>query len=112
METTELTREQQLIAGLRELADFLKDHPEMKTYSHVGVYVHTSSKDEFLAQVARLGDGVKTEIEHEILQSTKRFGAQVSLQVFGRAEEICERVETTETVTTTGWAIPSELAGA
>ena len=112
METTELTKEQQLIAGLRELADFLKDHPEMHTHSIVRVHVHVNDKAEFVQLATMLGAARVIDVTGPYAEATLHFTPSVSIQVFGMAERICERVESTETVTTTGWAIPSDLAGA
>jgi hypothetical protein len=94
-----------LIAGLRELADFLEDNDEIAerlAASTVNFNVYAFNRDEFQSFVRQIGRGKKSAGDN-FFGVIRTFGA-VTLEVFTHRAQVCERVvvgtrEVPETVT-------------
>lgn len=86
---------EKLIAGLRELADFIEERPEL--FDRQGLafgtaYVFTYTADEFAECVRLLGKGQK-EANDAYFNVTRRFGP-IELQVTANRSAVCEKVQT------------------
>lgn len=81
----EATRAQQVALGLRELADWLDEHPDAPAVSaNVGAHLSKAGGDvseRFAAAVAMLGGGVRFESRGEYFVARKAFGPGIEYAV-------------------------------
>jgi hypothetical protein len=84
-----------MVAGLRELADFFEERPELcevGTVSATTFYVFTYSPEQFAEAVRLLGKGAKSA-HGDWFNVTRQFGI-IDLQVTAQRDNLCERVQT------------------
>lgn len=83
------TERRALISGLRDLATFLEDHPEIPTPITNPANAFVYGKEE-MEKVVRVMGSVKKRVTEEYFFVQKAFGS-VTLEVNCRRELICER---------------------
>lgn len=90
------------IAGLRELADWFEQTPDVPLPSftiEVGLYVGLSEPEEFAKQVRLLGGNREKEYTDDIVRVTRDFGPLLKVKLVTARDVVCERkVVGTETV--------------
>jgi hypothetical protein len=80
-----------LIAGLRELADYLESRPAVPAPSFGTVYAFADAEKHPLAEVARAMGGFDKTHDGRFLNLVKDFGA-FALEVSYESEQVCDRV--------------------
>lgn len=101
------TTRQQAVDGIRALADFLEDHPELDAPDTDRFHVCLTWKDDPKAEMARWARAashlkpIKDFDSDQYARLLIPFGP-TSIEVFANREQVCEKVITgTETVTKT-----------
>ena len=81
----------QFIQGLRDLADFLDQHPAVPYPPYVQLNVFCQTKDE-IAAVARAGGGWAKEYNGPWFYLKKTFGPDLELHIDIDREQVCRKV--------------------
>src|ERR1700677_796620 len=89
--TTE-ERQEQWLKGLREIVEFLHNHPEaINTYSSLRVPIGVDSTEDLIDRATAIGGKWDKEEGEEYFHLVKHFGEhQVRLMV--KRDQVCERV--------------------
>lgn len=97
-----LTKAQaEYVDGLREIADFLVEHPEfISEHDHLSLRDYCSRRSEMVERAREIGGRFEKDASHAgtYFQLTRRFGPH-EVYVYTERTNVCERVVTTETVT-------------
>lgn len=82
---------QQVIAGLRDLARFLEDQPDVKVFPHIGMVVPFKDREEFAVTALALGRAEKKHDSH-YFSLVRHFGPYVRYEAFIACEKVCTRL--------------------
>ena len=82
---------QQVIAGLRDLARFLEDHPDVKVFPYIGMVVPFQDREEFAVTALALGRAEKKHDSH-YFSLERFFGPYVRYEAFIACEKVCTRL--------------------
>jgi hypothetical protein len=97
----ELERVQRYISGLRQMADFLNEHPELcpldsdATYNPHSQYVRSDEAKAKLAHAVRTG-GTWNKVSSDIFFKVERSFGPHLLRVMAYRQDVCEKVKTGE----------------
>jgi hypothetical protein len=85
------TNREAVIAGLRELADFLEAHPTLPAATMGRTIIYVEDK-ALLAQVAREGGSWRKDFSENWFSLEKSFGGGVQLDVYTDRAKVCRAV--------------------
>ena len=85
---TELTNQQKMSAGLRELADFLDEHPKFRL-PRLNRFYSVDTRDEFFELAKQFGPFTKS-FDDDDFEITRWFGS-IELTFFTSRENVCTR---------------------
>jgi hypothetical protein len=92
MEPTQEQKARKVVAGLRELADFVEANPEFAKAFPVTVHVPVTTRDEIVAFARKLGRSKKVADNNYVI--FRRSFGPVEVEVFAlKTEATCRRVE-------------------
>jgi hypothetical protein len=80
---------EELIQGLRDMADFLEQQPDVPIVYHAGMSVPVFGIDTIRAAIRAMGD-VEKRFEGNYVSVIRRFGP-VKYEVFVAREDVCEK---------------------
>jgi len=105
---TELTDQQKMSAGLRELADFLEEHPELASERVATIHKSTWEKDKFLefAQQLKPFEKDPNDAHYNIF---RMFGP-IKFEVYCARSLVCTKRMVTKTVEVEEWDCPKILS--
>lgn len=104
--TTELTKQQKMSAGLRELADFYDEHPEFPVKA-MWMYIYVINRKEFIGLAKQLGTFTKN-VDGSDYQIVRRFD-NAYVQVYASRKEVCTKRLVTKTIEVEEWDCPEHL---
>ena len=116
--STEITPEKEaerasLVAGFRELADFLEANAALidgidGSALNVMSYQYRSTAEGFMEQARALDPEPVFEIKYPYIQVSRDFGP-ITFMVFARAESIATKVVEVECAEVTKWVYPEGM---
>ena len=104
---TELTDQQKMSAGLRELADFYDEHPDFISCSEHTFYKYTSGREVFIELAKSLGPFEKGN-DGDNYTLFRMFGP-IKLQLYCSRDLVCTKRMVTKTVEVEEWKCPGHL---
>ena len=93
MSSNEPNKNQELIDGLRRLADFLEAHPDLTRLDRQTVLMWASDKAELKLAARQLGSFRKV-VDEYCYKLVKEFGPLLKLEVAASRERICKKIVT------------------
>lgn len=88
----ESKRRRMFIQGLRDMADFFENHPDLKFPHYSGLNVFVNTREE-IAEIARQSTWSKVYAGHWFCLR-KQFGSDLTLEINISREEVCRKVVT------------------
>ena len=89
-----MNNNQELIDGLREMADFLEERPDFGAVGVPSFLCYMADKESFVEHCRQLGSYAKhVDDGGKWIEAHKRFGP-IDFQVYTARENICERLVT------------------
>ena len=106
---TELTNQQKMSAGLRELADFLDENPDFADNNNREIifYNYVCKQERFLELAQQLGPFEK-DINDTYYTLQRTFGP-IKVQVYCDRDLICTKRMVTKTIEVEEWDCPEHL---
>lgn len=105
--TTELTDQQKMSQGLRELADFLDEQPIFLGTPFFSMLRLVKTRNQFLDLAQRLGTFTK-DVSDEHYNLNRMFGP-IQLQVYCDRNVVCTKRMVTKTIEVEEWDCPDRL---
>ena len=106
-QTAELTAQQKMSQGLRELADFLDEQPEFLGHPYFSILKNVDNREQFLDLARKLGTFEK-EVSDEHYNLNRMFGP-IKLQVYCDRDVVCTKRIVTKTIEVEEWNCPEHL---
>ena len=107
IQETELTDQQKMSAGLRELADFYDEHPEICSDRKIIINHYVLNRAEFL-DLAKHLKPFKKDPSDKYYSLVRMFGP-IKLDVYCERDLICTKRMVTKTIEVEEWDCPEHL---
>lgn len=104
---TELTDQQKMSAGLRELADFFDEHPEVHHSEKMTINHFVCNRDEFI-ELAKHLKPFKKDPNDKYYSLVRMFGP-IKLDVYCNRDTICTKRTVKKLVEVDEWDCPEHL---